>query len=54
MEIQTSTLLLEFNLEIDVHYQFIICLDYVLRTSIDIIKENGLNIKKKKQQKNRT
>ena len=27
-------------------YLFIICLDYVLRTSIDLIKENGFTIKK--------
>ena len=25
---------------------FIICLDYVLRTSIDLIKENGFTLKK--------
>ena len=29
-------------------YLFIICLDYVLRTSIDIIKENGFTLKKPK------
>ena len=28
-------------------YLFIICLDYVLRTSIDKIKENGLELTKK-------
>ena len=28
-------------------YMFIICLDYVLRTSIDLIKENGSTLKKK-------
>ena len=27
---------------------FIICLDYVLQTSIDLIKENGFIFKKKK------
>ena len=29
-----------------VPYMFIICLDYVLRTSIDLIKENGFTLKK--------
>ena len=28
-------------------YWFIICLDYVLRTSIDLIKENGFTLEKK-------
>ena len=32
-------------------YLFIICLDYVLRTSIDKIKENGFELTKKKKQK---
>ena len=32
-------------------YLFIICLDYVLRTSIDIIKENDFELTKKKKQK---
>ena len=32
-------------------YFFIICLDYVLRTSIDKIKENGLKLTKEKKQK---
>ena len=27
-------------------YLFIICLDYVLRTSVDIMKENGFTLKK--------
>ena len=27
-------------------YLFIICLDYILRTSIDLIKENGFTLKK--------
>ena len=27
-------------------YLFIICLDYVLRASIDLIKENGFTLKK--------
>ena len=27
-------------------YLFILCLDYVLRTSIDLIKENGFTLKK--------
>ena len=27
-------------------YLFIICLDYVLRTSMDLIKENGFTLKK--------
>ena len=26
-------------------YLFIICLDYVLRTSVDVMKENGLTLK---------
>ena len=30
-------------------YLFIICLDYVLRTSINKIKENGFKLKKKKE-----
>ena len=30
-------------------YLFIICLDYVLRTSIDKIKENGFELTKKKE-----
>ena len=30
-------------------YLVIICLDYVLRTLIDKIKENGLELKEKKQ-----
>ena len=29
-------------------YLFIICLDFVLRTSIDVIKENGFALKKVK------
>ena len=32
-------------------YLFIICLDYVLRTSIDKIKENGFELTKKKKKK---
>ena len=32
-------------------YLFIICLDYVLRKSIDKIKENGLKLTKEKKQK---
>ena len=32
-------------------YLFIICLDYALRTSIDLMKENGFKLKKKKKQK---
>ena len=28
-------------------YPFIICLDYVLRTSIDLLKENGLTLKRR-------
>ena len=30
-------------------YFFIICLDYVLRTSINLIKENIFTLKKKKE-----
>ena len=33
-----------------VPYMFIICLDYVFWTSIDLIKENGFIQKKKKKQ----
>ena len=32
-------------------YLFIICLDYVLRTSIDKIKENGFELTKKRSRK---
>ena len=32
-------------------YLFIICLDYVLRASIDKIRENGFELKKKRSQK---
>ena len=32
--------------DIFVPYLFIICLDYVLRTSIDLMKENGLTLEK--------
>ena len=32
-------------------YLFIICLDYVLRTSIDKMKENGFKLNKGKKQK---
>ena len=31
-------------------YLFIICLDYVLKTSIDKIKENGFELTKKKKE----
>ena len=31
-------------------YFFIICWDYVLETSIDLIKENGFTVKKNKKQ----
>ena len=34
-------------------YLFIICLDYVLRTSIDKIKENGFELTKKKKKRSR-
>ena len=30
-------------------YLFIICLDYILQTSIDLMKENGFTLKNKKQ-----
>ena len=48
METQTSlTLFLVFRKENTLApYLFIICLDYVLRTSIDLIKENDLTLKK--------
>ena len=43
METQTSlTLLLEFYISI----LFIICLDYIIRTSTDTIRENGFTLKK--------
>ena len=32
-------------------YLFIICLDYVLRTSIDKIKENGVELTKKRSRR---
>ena len=32
-------------------YIFIICLDYVLRTSIDKIRENGFELKKKRSRR---
>ena len=32
-------------------YLFIICVDYMLRTSIDLMKENGIILKKGKEQK---
>ena len=32
-------------------YLFIICLDYVLRTSIDVIKENSFTLKKAKSRR---
>ena len=32
-------------------YQFIICLDYVLRTSIDLMKENGFTQKKSRNRR---
>ena len=32
-------------------YLFIICLDYVLRTSIDKIRENGFGLKKKRSRR---
>ena len=35
-------------------YHFIICLDYVLRTSIDKIKENGFKLKKRKKYPTKT
>ena len=34
-----------------VSYLFIICLDYVLRTSIDKIKESGLELTKKRSRR---
>ena len=34
-----------------VPYLFIICLDYVLRTSIDKIRENGFTLKKKRSRR---
>ena len=32
-------------------YLFIICLDYVLRTSIDLMKENGFRLTKERSRK---
>ena len=47
-----------FNIEAEVlqretlaPYLFIICLDYVLRTSIDKIKENGFELTKKRSRR---
>ena len=37
-----------------VSYLFIICLDYVLRTSIDLMKENGLRLANKRSRRNPT
>ena len=39
------------SLKIRAPYLLILCLDYVLRTSIDLIKENSFTIKTKRQQK---
>ena len=33
-------------------YLFIICLDYVLRTSIDLMKENGFKLAKERSRRN--
>ena len=35
----------------DTLYLFIICLDYVLRTSMDKIKENGFELTKKRSRR---
>ena len=35
-------------------YQFIICLDYVLRISIDIMKDNGFKLAKEKSRRHPT
>ena len=49
METQnTSTLLQEYYKGTLAPYLFIICLDYVLRTSIDKIRENGFELTKKR------
>ena len=32
-------------------YMFIICLDYVLRTSMDLMKENGFKLSKEKSKR---
>ena len=32
-------------------YQFIICPDYVLRTSVDLLKENGFTLAKKRSRR---
>ena len=37
------------NVKGDASYQFIICLDYVLRRSINLTKVNGITLKKKKK-----
>ena len=36
---------------LDMIYLFIICLDYVLRTSIDKIRENGFELTKKRSRR---
>ena len=34
-------------------YMFVICLDYIIQTLIDLIKENGFTLKKKKARSRR-
>ena len=40
-----------FNIVAGVPYLFTICLDYVLRTSIDKIRENGFELTKKRSRR---
>ena len=48
----TSTLLQEYYKETHLApYLFIICLDYVLRTSIDKIRENGFELTKRRSKR---
>ncbi len=47
----TSTLLQEYYKDTLAPYLFIICLDYVLRTSIDKIRENGFELTKKRSKR---
>ena len=47
----TLTLLLEFCKDISLaQFLFIFCLDYVLQTSVDLMKENSFTLKKSKKQ----
>ena len=49
--VKDHQLMLEWKLEGIAPYRFIICLDYVLRTSIDKIRENGFELTKKRSRR---